>query len=94
MYKLLDKGQRCGVCQVSSRYTVANNKYMNNYDANNISSYLTYIDANNLYGLAMNMKLPYAKLEWSDGIKSVDEIMSYKGDAVGYVLEVYLHYPK
>ena len=33
----------------------------------------------------MSMELPYANSEWSNDIKSVDEIMSYKGDAVGYI---------
>ena len=94
MYEMLAKGQRGGVCQLSSKYTVANNKYMNNYDANNISSYLTYLDANNLYGIAMSMNLPYANLDLSDDITIVDDIMSYKDDDVGYILEVDLHYPK
>ena len=34
------------------------------------------------------MKLPYANSEWSDDIKSVDDIMSYKDDDIGYILEV------
>ena len=32
---------------------MANNKYMNNYDENRESSFLSYLDANSLYGCPM-----------------------------------------
>ena len=89
MYEMVEMGKRGGVCQVSSKYAVANNKYMNKYDANTISPYLTDLDANNLHGLAMGMKPPFGNLEWSSDIQSTDDVMKYEDNDIGYLLEVY-----
>ena len=37
---------------------------MKNYDKNNESSYIEYLDANNLYGWAMSQKLPINGFKW------------------------------
>ena len=57
MLLIVQKGIRGGICEATHRYVKANNKYMKNYDKNNESSYLKYLDANNLYGWAMSQKL-------------------------------------
>ena len=38
------------------------------------SSYINYLDANNLYGLSMIQKLPYRNLKWDDKITEDDII--------------------
>ena len=64
MLLMIEKGTRGGICQATHRYAKANNKYMKNYDKNNESSYIEYLDANNLYGWAMSQKLPVKDFKW------------------------------
>ena len=54
---MVEKGIRGGICHAIHRYAEANNKYMKNYDKCKESSYIQYLDANNLYGRAMFQKL-------------------------------------
>ena len=49
---------------VSHRHAAANNPYMDDYDETRPSSYLLYLDANNLYGWAMSQALPTGGFEW------------------------------
>ena len=64
MLLMVEAGIRGGMCQSTPRYAKANNKYMKNYDKKIESSYLTYLDANNLYGWAMSKKLPVNGFMW------------------------------
>ena len=56
MLLIIESGIRRGICQSIHRYAKANNKYMNNYDKRIESSYLMFLNANNLYGWTMSKK--------------------------------------
>ena len=46
---MVEKEIRGGICHAIHRYAKANNKHMKNYHKNKESSYIQYLDANNLY---------------------------------------------
>ena len=48
MLLMMEKGIRGGVTHTIHKYAEANNKYMKNCDKNKESSYLMFLDANNL----------------------------------------------
>ena len=75
MLLMFEEEIRGGVCQATHRYAKANNEYMNNHDKNRESSYLEYLDANNLYGWAMSQKLTVRNFKWidKDDISKFDE---------------------
>ncbi|XP_050677400.1 uncharacterized protein LOC126974058 isoform X2 [Leptidea sinapis] len=83
-------GIRGGVSQCSNRYAKANNKYMREYDKDTPNSFLTYLDANNLYGWAMSQFLPTGGFEWVDVTTNFDVPDDYE---YGFILEVDLEYP-
>ena len=85
------------MCQSVDRYAKANNKYMKNYNKSIESSYLMYLDANNLYGWAISKKLPINGFKWENDLSRFNKtfIKNYNEDSdVGYFLEVDIEYPK
>ena len=68
MLLMVEKGTRGRICQPIHRYAKANNKYMKNYNKNIESSYLMYLDANNLYGRAISQKLPVNGFKWAKNL--------------------------
>ena len=66
------------------------------YDENMESSYLEYLDGNNLYGWAMSQKLPVDGFKWVKDLSKFNEsfIKSHsKNSDKGYILEVDVEYP-
>ena len=85
------------ITEYIDRYAKANNKYMKNYDKNIMSSYLEYLDANNLYGWGMFQKLPVNNFKWVKKLAKFNEcfIKDYDENSnKGYFLELDVEYPK
>ena len=69
---------------------------MKSYKNNEESSYIQYLDANNLYGWAMSEKLPTNGFKWIDNNEiNEDFIKNYNENGTkGYIFEVDVEYPK
>ncbi|XP_057305244.1 uncharacterized protein LOC130642176 [Hydractinia symbiolongicarpus] len=98
MLLLFERGIRGGITQAVHRYAKANNKYMGDqYDPDNESSYLQYLDTNNLYGWAVRQNLPTNGFKWISNVEVIDEKKIDKlvaDNNHGYLLEVDINYPK
>jgi hypothetical protein len=88
MLLMIENGIRGGISTISHRYSKANNKYMGDkYDPNQLSKFITYLDANNLYAFAMSKPLPTHGFKWMDESK----LTNWKNFPC--ILEVDLEYP-
>ena len=97
MLLMVEKGIRGGICHAIHIYAKANNKYMKNYNEKEESSYIQYLDANNLYGWAMSQKLPESGFKWEkDMLKYTKKFIKNYDEAndKGYILEVDVEYPE
>ena len=97
MLLIVEEGIRGGICHEIHKYAKANNIYMKNYDGNEESSFLEYLDAKNLYGWAMSGPLPANGFNWMEDLPKIDEDFIKNDDEnsdKGYILEVDVEYPK
>ena len=91
---MFEKGIRGGISHISKRYAEANNKYMKNFDETKPSTFIQYLDANNLYGWAMTQKLPTHGFKWIKVDKSsVLKLLEKKDKNQGFIFEVDFDYP-
>ena len=94
MLLMFERGIRGGITQAVHKYASANNKYMGDkFNPNEDTTYLQYLDANNLYGWAMSQPLPTGGFKWTDVNPSKISELATRTDK-GYILEVDVSYPK
>ena len=96
MLLMFEKGIRGGISIISNRYGEANNKYMQKgFNKNKPSKYLMYLDANNLYGCGMSMKLPTHGFKWLTG-GEMEKIYENRHNLnkIPCILEVDIEYPE
>jgi len=95
MHLFIERGMRGGVSMVSKRHARANNPLVEGYNPAEPINYITYLDANNLYGWAMSRPLPKSGLHWKRAMPTEEQIMK-KGPHTkkGWILKVDLEYPE
>ena len=95
MLLMFERGIRGGITQVVRKYTAANNPYMRDkFDPNADTTYLQYLDANNLHGWVMSQPLPTGgfRFRWVDVNPNEISELATRTDK-GYMLEVDVSYP-
>ena len=84
----IEKGSREGISYIAKRYAKASNKYINDYDSEKPSTFITYLDENNLYGWTMSEYLPYGEFNWLKNVDKFDVNPINEKSDTGYFLEV------
>ena len=92
-YLFIEKGLRGGNSYIAERYTKANNECLNDYDPKKLSTFISHLDMNNLYGLLMSEYLPYGGFKWLKNIDKFDLMLINDKSPIGYFLKVDLEYP-
>ena len=92
----IEKGMRGGISMVPKRHAKANNHLVDGYNPEKPSSYILYLDANNLYGWAMSQPLPTGAFRWEEDCEQLAETIADHpaDDPEGFILEVDLEYPE
>jgi hypothetical protein len=95
IYLFLENSIRGSVSMISHRYAKANNPLVEGYDESKPNNYIIYLDANNLYGWAMQQYLPISDFRFmsDDEIRHLDIDSIADDSSTGYILEVDLKYP-
>ena len=93
---IVDKGIHGGICCMSCKHAVANNPNIKEtLDPSKPTSYILYLDMNNLFGAAMVEFLPKKEFDFllDEQIASFDLLSVLDDELIGYILEVDIVYP-
>ena len=95
-YLMIEQGLRGGVAVISHRHAEANNPEMGEgYDKDREHSYISYLDANNLYGHAMVQPLPCGDFQWEQERDADALIARYASNPDrGCIVKCDLEYPE
>jgi len=96
IFRMVDRGIRGGVAVITHRHARANNVILGRlFNPDLPTSYIIYLDANNLYGWAMSQPLPCSDFELltEADVAGVDWANQTDDQAEGYFVEVDLDYP-
>ena len=64
MHLFIEKGMGGSTSYITKGDSRGNDNYMECYDSSKENKYITYLDANNLYGWAMSQYLSYSGFKW------------------------------
>ena len=94
-YFFIINGIKGRLSMVSKQHSVANNKYLENYDQKKKSVFILDLDANNLYGRAMQDCMPYKNFKWMQMDQlNYDFIAGLAADSpMGCIVQCRLVYP-
>ena len=95
MHLFIEAGLCGGISVICNRYSQANNKYLPNFRPDEESTFIIYLDANNLYGYAMSQPLLMDSFAWlsEEEFDGLDILNVSENSDIGYILEVDLEYP-
>jgi len=93
---MVEHNMRGRIATISQRYARANNPLVEGYDPSKPNSWITYLDANNLYGTAMLEPFPEGNFRFlsQDEISDFDLMNVPTHGDTGYIVECDLKYPK
>ena len=97
MYNFFEQGIRGGMVFVNKHFVATNHESLiETYNRFKSKRELLYVDANNLYGHALSMKLPQSDFQWmtSDEMQNINWNTIDTESEWGYTLEVNLLYPQ
>jgi len=95
MYLMVESGIRGGISTISNRYSRANIPLVEGYDPQKPTTFITYLDANSLYGASQSEPLPVGDFRFltPKEICQLDIHNIPEDSPTGYIIKCDLKYP-